>query len=621
MYGPFAPRQSASLALDEHTLLLIIDAIPQKVWAADVQGTGFHFNKQWCDYTDCTSEALKEGGWQPLLHPDDWEDHRHVMQHAFASGEDLQLEERLRRNDGVYRWHVNRGVAQRDNRGEILLWVGTCTDIDDQKSTEQTLKAREEYFRALAETVPQLVWMTRPDGYTEYLNQRMSDYMNTTPEQLLGTGWFQFLHPDDYERTLAARRHALATGEHYEIEYRLRNGRTGEYRWFLARGIPVRDEHGTFVKLFGTCTDIDDQKRIEEDLRHSQERARKLMDSNIIGILIADGDDIVEANDAFLHMTGYTREDLHKRRMNRFTMTPPEDMPLTEQAFQEMAAHRQVMPYEIACICKDGSRLPILVGVVELQHDPPQYIAFVLDNSARKELEQRKDDFISMASHELRTPLTSLKLQTQLLKRNFEKQGSHDSAAALEKMEAQVNTLTELVAAFLDVSKIQAGRLEYAQETVDLSELLRDLAEVMQQTSPTHTIHVHGAAHALLVGDKNRLGQVFTNLVSNAIKYSPGADAVDIDVTLSDETVTVSVRDYGIGILREQQSKIFDRFYRAHDSSTKAFPGLGMGLYISSEIVKRHGGTITVDTEVGKGSTLQVALPLKGDTNRSTSRL
>src|SRR5713226_7819514 len=151
-------------------------------------------------------------------------------------------------------------------------------------------------------------------------------------------------------------------------------------------------------------------------------------------------------------MTGYTREDLHKRRMNRFTMIPPEEMPI-----------------ETACICKDGSRLPILTGVVELQRDPPQYIAFVLDNSARKELEQRKDDFIGMASHELRTPLTSLKLQTQLLKRKWEKQGSHDSAAALEKMEAQVNTLTELVAAFLDVSKIQAGRLEYALETVDLS--------------------------------------------------------------------------------------------------------------------------------------------------------
>ncbi len=226
-----------------------------------------------------------------------------------------------------------------------------------------------------------------------------------------------------------------------------------------------------------------------------------------------------------------------------------------------------------------------------------------------------------MASHELRTPLTSLKLQTQLLKRKWKRQGSHDSAAALEKMEAQVNTLTELVAAFLDVSKIQAGRLEYAQETVDLGELLRDLAEVMQQTSPTHTIHVDGPAHVLLVGDKNRLGQVFTNLVSNAIKYSPGADAVDIDVTLSDETVTVSVRDYGIGIPHEHQGKIFDRFYRAHDPSTKAFPGLGMGLYISSEIVERHGGTITIDSEAGKGSTLQVALPLKGGTNRSPAHL
>jgi signal transduction histidine kinase len=165
----------------------------------------------------------------------------------------------------------------------------------------------------------------------------------------------------------------------------------------------------------------------------------------------------------------------------------------------------------------------------------------------------------------------------------------------------------------LDVSKIQAGRLEYLQERVDLDALLREMADTMQQTHPSHTILVRGAVQTSLIGDPDRLGQVFTNLLSNAIKYSPDAQTVEMDLSASPETTTISVHDHGLGIPREQREKIFERFYRAADPQQRAIPGLGMGLYIVAEIVKRHGGTIVVDSEVGKGSTFMVTLPLMTD--------
>jgi signal transduction histidine kinase len=237
----------------------------------------------------------------------------------------------------------------------------------------------------------------------------------------------------------------------------------------------------------------------------------------------------------------------------------------------------------------------------------------VLDNSARKELEQRKDAFISMASHELRNPLTILKLQTTLLHRQLAKQGLQAAAPALASIETQLNTINRLVAELLDVSKIQAGRLEYLQERVDLDALLREMADTMQQTHPSHTILVRGAVQTSLIGDRDRLAQVFTNLLSNAIKYSPDAQTVEMDLSASPETVTIRVRDHGLGIPREQRDKIFERFYRASDPKQRAIPGLGMGLYIVAEIVKRHEGTISVDSAVGKGSTFTVTLPLKRD--------
>ncbi|GHO87189.1 hypothetical protein KSZ_51950 [Dictyobacter formicarum] len=373
----------------------------------------------------------------------------------------------------------------------------------------------------------------------------------------------------------------------------------------------MRDETGQIVKWFGTCTNIEDQKRIEEALRQSQEHVSILMNSNIIGIFVDEGEQIVEANDTFLRMTGYTREDLCEGRINWRHMTPPEYLALTLQANQALDAQHVVTPYEKEYVCKDGSRLPALVGAVLLQHHPRQAIGFVLDNSARKELEQRKDDFINMASHELRNPLTALKMQTQLVRKRLEKQSQHEAATALARMEGPIKQLERLIAELLDVSKIQAGRLEYVRERVDLDELLREVTATIHHLHPSHTILVRGSVHTSLIGDRDRLGQVFTNLLSNAIKYSPDAQTVEMDLSASDEVVTIRVRDHGLGIPRELRDKIFERFYRVTDPKRKAIPGLGMGLYIVAEIIKHHGGTITVESEVGKGSTFTVTLPRK----------
>ncbi len=223
---------------------------------------------------------------------------------------------------------------------------------------------------------------------------------------------------------------------------------------------------------------------------------------------------------------------------------------------------------------------------------------------------RRRDDCISMASHELKTPLAVLKMQTQLLQKRLAKSGSHDVAAALVRIEMQIQKMERLNRDLLDVSKAQAGRLDYVEEMVDLDELLSEIAEAMHQLHPTHTIVIRGVAKTQLVGDRDRLEQVFTNLLSNAIKYSPTADSVELEIGSTAEALTVCVRDHGIGIPEEQRENIFERFYRAVDPRTNAFPGMGMGLYIVAEIVKDYGGTITVESERGKGSTFHVTLPL-----------
>jgi len=599
-------RAELRLKASEENMRVLAEMVPQLGWTAQPDGQLDYCNQRCYEYTQATFEQIRNDAWIQFVHPDDVEQILALRRHAFSTGEPYEVEYRLRDgHTGTYRWFLVRALPMHDDSGQIVKWIGTSTDIHDKKRTETEL-------RVLVDAIPHLVWILYPDGSAEYANQRWCDYTGIGTQQYLKSSRHLVVHPDDYQRSLTLRQHAFATGEPYEVEYRLRDGHTGTYRWFLVRALPVCDyETGQIIKWIGTSTDIEEQKKTEEALRQSQAQASALMNSTVIGININDGEQIVDANDTFLRMTGYTSEDLHAGKINWMDMTPPEYLARTLQAHQELDASQSMTPYEKEYVCKDGSRLPVVVGRVAFQSNPSQGIAFVLDNSARKELEQRKDNFISMASHELRNPLAALKLQIQLTRKRLERQSQHETSAALSRVERPIQQLERLIADLLDVSKIQAGKLEYLQETVDLNTLLRDIVATMHHVYPSHDLVVHGALQTSLPGDQDRLGQVFTNLISNAIKYSPNARSVEIDLSASATTVTIRVQDHGPGIAHEQRDKIFERFYRATDSKRKGIPGLGMGLYIVAEIVKHYGGTISVDGDVGKGSIFTVTLPLK----------
>jgi PAS domain S-box-containing protein len=555
-----------------------------------------------------------------------------------------------------------------------------------------------------------------------YVNNKAAEIQGQPPEELLGKNIWD-LSPEGVDTVSYAQAHR-AVEENTPVSFEVYNSLLET--WFECRLYPIPEGLITLLQ------DISERKHQEEALRQIQARARRLIDANIIGVVISDMDHIFEANDAFLEIVGYTREDLAARRINWIAMTPPELLPLDMNAIQELKQQGTFTPFEKAYYRKDGSLVPILIGGVVLEKDPLQWVCFILDISEQKkleqalreseermrialkgsaitvyqqnrelcytwlynlyalkvedvvgktdadlmeaeeaahvtalkrrvletgqshqevvkatvitgiryfdlsiepvhnangeiigvtgtsrdvteqvELEQRKDNFISMASHELRTPLTVLKGFTQILTKQLEQQGMHEPVAMLKKMESQSNKLVRLIDELLDASKIQAGRLDYEEEPVDLDTLVQETVEMLQESNPTHVLHVSGATHAVIQGDTERLGQVLTNLINNAVKYSPQANSVDITLSTSKKAAMISIRDYGVGIARAHQKHIFDRFYRVHDSSTKTFKGLGMGLYIAHDIVKRHGGDITVKSEVGKGSTFTISLPLE----------
>jgi formate hydrogenlyase transcriptional activator len=247
---------------EEH-LRLVIDTIPQQIWSGPPDGSIDFGNEQWRAYTGLTQAELQGDGWQRMLHPKDREQVLKAWRESVASGTPFEQQERNRGADGQYRWFLARAVPLRDSDGHIVRWYGTNTDIEDRKESEN-------HLRLVIDTIPQQIWSGPGEGSLDFpldfCNAQWRSYTGLTQEELQGKGWQRILHPDDRERILKAWRESAVTGKPYEQEVR-RRGADGKYRWFLGRGVPLKDAAGRIVRWYGTNTDIEDRKQAENRIR------------------------------------------------------------------------------------------------------------------------------------------------------------------------------------------------------------------------------------------------------------------------------------------------------------------------------------------------------------------
>jgi PAS domain S-box-containing protein len=244
-----------------------------------------------------------------------------------------------------------------------------------------------------------------------------------------------------------------------------------------------------------------------------------------------------------------------------------------------------------------GSRISLAIDNARLYKEAQDAIAV-------------RDEFISVASHELKTPVTSLKVYTQVLTQQAREKGDITLEKYLFKMDDQINKLTKLIHDLLDISKIEIGKLSYSKSYFSIDSIVRDIVEDLQRITSRHRLIIEGKTNGKVYGDKDRIGQIIINLLTNAIKYSPKANKVLIYLSHSKRKIYISVTDFGIGIDPISKDKIFQRFYQVNNIEERTFPGLGIGLYLSQEIAKKHGGIIKVKSQKGKGSTFTLILPI-----------
>ncbi|MEP6774018.1 MAG: PAS domain S-box protein [Chloroflexota bacterium] len=487
-------------------------------------------------------------------------------------------------------------------------------EIEERKKAQETLERKERELSDFFENAALGLHWVGPDGTILRVNQAELDLLGYSHDEYIGHNIAEF-HAD--EQTISDILNRLTCGETlHDYEARLRC-KDGSVKHVLISSNVLR-ENGRFVHTRCFTRDITDRVQAEQALRESESRFRTMADTVPVMVWVADVHKYrIYFNRYWLDFTGRTIEqelgfgwmdDLH-----------PDDLQRYMDLYGASFATRTEFKIEYRLRRYDGEYSWILSHGVPLFSQDGTFAGFTgssMDITDRVQLDQRKDTFIALASHELRTPVTSLKMNTQLLKRHFERAGDLDVVRRLGKMDDQLSKLTDLVRSLLDVAKIESGKLDFTFTEFSVEDLLIDTVDDLQQLFAEHEIVLENLSTlqgAKILADRERLRQVLINLIANAVKFSPTGQRVHLGADLKDDHVTIHVQDHGIGIPRFEQDRIFERLYQVtHSGSTRAetYPGLGIGLYISAEIVKRHGGRIWVKSAVGQGSTFYFTIPL-----------
>jgi PAS domain S-box-containing protein len=447
------------------------------------------------------------------------------------------------------------------------------------------------------------------DGIVTNWNTAAERMYGYSAKEMVGQSIARIFPPDQGEE-LAQIMKRIRVGEqvgHYDT---VRQRKDGKRLMVSVTISPVKDELGTIIGASAIARDITDQKLLEAKVQH-------LFTSNMIGVFVADfiTSTFLEANDAFLELLGYTREELQSGMLRWDNMTPLEFHTFSQQAIEALLRDGASGTYEKEYLHKDGQRIPVLVAISRIDQTDT-CIGFVLDNRARKELDRRKDTFISLASHELKTPITTMKTTIGLLQRRLGPQAEERTKQLVTRLDTQTNRLTRLINDLLDLSKIQIGQLIYREDRFALDTLAQETVAQMQDMTQTQQIQIIGQTGVEILADRDRIGQVLANLLTNAMKYAPQSEKVLVHLTKGANQVRVSVQDFGMGIAPEFQERIFDRFYQVSNDKQSSVAGLGLGLFLSREIIRHHGGQIGVESLPGQGAKFSFTLPLETETDK-----
>lgn len=505
-----------------------------------------------------------------------------------------------------------------DREGGIIASI--TRDISDRKKLEELLKNKSKELEIMLDSSPAMIFYKDTKNNCIFVNKTFENKMGIPKSKIEGKSLFE-VFPKEYAQAYwQDDLEVIKSGKaKYGIIEKTQTARGT--RIVQTDKIPFVDEDGKIIGIIGFIIDITDRKLAEEEVVESEKKFRLAFENSQDAILWADIKTgiLVDCNTAAEKLFEKSKNELVGQHFT--TLHPPEDLNKVKEVFKKHTSSALNSGDEVPIITKSGKIKHVLISACVVELKRTRIVQGVFhDITDRKKLEEalmqsikRKDEFINIASHELKTPLTSIKAFNQILTRKLELQEYADTVSFTRKMDEQINNLSSLISDFLDVSKITSGHLLLRQEYFDLMTMINDTIADFSIIAPgfANKIVVKGNIQNNIYGDRFRVSQVLLNLLTNADKYAAESAKIIICVTSLKNSIKISVQDFGGGISKENQQHLFERFFQVDSSGNSANgkQSLGMGLYISAEIIHRHKGKIWVKSTPGKGSTFYFSLP------------
>lgn len=507
-----------------------------------------------------------------------------------------------------------------NEEGKVWAILNNATDVTELVNAKFKCKESEELFRQMIYDAPIAIGILRGEDFIiEDANVDLLKIWGKT-NQVIGLKLFDGLPEIVNQAFPKILEQVYKTGEaHYGYETlaRLeRNSIISDY-YFNFVYDPIFDQEKKVSGIMIVANEITSQVVSRLELQESEERFKNLVLDNPVPTAFYETENIVIkiANNEMLKLWGKSDKIIG--------LPMGEGIPeLVGQPFIPLLqeVYRTGIPYHAdqqeATLVLDGVPTTNWYNFTYKPLRDAEGKVFgvlhaAIDVTRQVQLQHQKDEFLGIASHELKTPVTSIKAYAQVLEKMIRAEGDEKKAGMVRKMDLQLNRLTGLIGDLLDVTKIQAGKITFNAVAFDFDQLIYDMVEEMQHTTSQHHLNATLNSKITVIADRERIGQVVTNFLSNAIKYSVDADSIIVTSYRMGDEVILSVQDYGIGISENLQKFVFDQFYRVSGNQQHTYPGLGLGLYISAEIIKNEGGRIWVESTEGSGSTFYFALKIK----------
>ncbi len=498
-----------------------------------------------------------------------------------------------------------------------LLYKSARAEIRERKVVEEELLRSRDQLKIILEGVSEGITVQEPSGKLLFANDAAArligydnalDLIKTPVQQVMEVFELYDENNRPFPINRLPGRQALLGKKTKDslIKFKIKN--SNQEQWSLVRASPVFDKNGRVQFAINVFQDVTEKRRIEE----TRSRLAAIVNSTQDAVYSKNLEGVITSwNPGAEKLFGYKAKEIIGRNVG--VLFPKELINEHRTVMEKLKDGGALKSFETSRTTKSGQVIEVSVSISPIKNERGRIIGastIARDIRERKDLERRKDEFIAVASHELKTPLTSIKAFAQLLERRLSGGGAdRQSIDYLGEVMGQVDRLTNLVSGLLDITKMRTGRFELQKEQIDLSKMIAEIVVVLSKTTK-HKLVMDATGKILVKVDAGRISQVLTNLLTNAIKFSPEEKPILVKTKHDKAMVVVSIKDYGQGISKADQEKLFQRFSQTGALPERESLGTGLGLYISSEIIKGHGGKIWVESSKGKGATFFFSLPL-----------